>query len=158
MRIARSGSFVFFAQWVAAALLPAVFFFAAPWLEAKSEPFVRTPFAFLTIPILIIPPLLTLLDAEGRRERATRVAYDVASFVLWFAILFGGLTLPNPDPNQARDSALMNSWGIAYGRIPPIFVFAVCVIAAAYLAQVVTAIMSIMAGRRRAGVPHRSRT
>ena len=145
--MARSGRFVFIAQWVAAALLPAVFFWASAWVMARPEPAVQTPYGVLAIPLLVIPPFLTLFDAAARRERSTRVAYDAASFILWFAIVFGGLTLPDTlDP--PRDSTLMNTFGIPYLSGPsPAFYLAAALIVVAYAAQLVLAVMGIIRGR-----------
>ncbi|WP_345800836.1 hypothetical protein AAIB33_15385 [Microbacterium sp. AZCO] len=146
MRIARSGRFVFVAQWVAAALLPVVFFFGESWLMAE-DPSFRSDYAVYSIPVLLIPPVLTLLDGEGRRERSTRVGYDAASVVLWCAIVLGGLTFPLAD-NGVRDSAIMNTFGISYDAGPsPAFLFAVGLIGVAYLAQLVLAVMGIVRGR-----------
>ena len=89
-----------------------------------------------------------LFDTEGRRARSTRLAYDISSIVLWVALLFGALTVPDSGDSGHLKSALTTWTGISYETSEAIFYATAVVIGLAFLAQVVFAAMSVVRGRR----------
>lgn len=152
MHIASSGRFVFVAQWVAAVLLPVLFFLGRGlvgaqlgWMSA-----VGVVYGLFVIAILVVPPIMTLFDRTVRRGKATRFGYDIASFVLWSGFLVASLTVSDSDDSGRLDSAL-TTWtggGITYATSEAIFTVAATVIGLAYLATVILGIIGIARWRR----------
>ncbi|WP_106815458.1 hypothetical protein [Microbacterium timonense] len=153
MRIARSGRFVFVAQWVAAVVLPVFFFLGRGLVGAELGwmAILGIVYGLAVVALLLVPPLLTLFDREGRRARATRFAYDIATFVMWGAILLASLTVPDAGDSGHVDSAFMNWFGLSYEASEAVFATAAGIIGLAYLATFVLAIAGIVRGR--AGAP-----
>ena len=60
----------------------------------------------IMIAALLIPPVITRFDREVREQRSTRVAYGVASWALWIALLVGALSVPDEADGGALDTAL----------------------------------------------------
>ncbi|SFR86434.1 hypothetical protein SAMN04487846_0071 [Microbacterium sp. cf046] len=152
MHIARSGRFVFVAQWVAAALLPVFFFLGRGLVGAQLGwmGIIGFVYGLFVVAILLVPPIMTLFDRTVRRGKATRFAYDIASFVLWAAFLLASLTVPDSGDSGHLDSAL-TTWtggGITYETSQAIFTVAAIAIGLAYLATVVLAIIGIARWRR----------
>ncbi|WP_345800835.1 hypothetical protein AAIB33_15380 [Microbacterium sp. AZCO] len=149
MRMAGSGRFVFIAQWVAAVLLPVFFFIGRGWVGAQLGwlAFLGIVYGIFVILVLLVPPLLTLFDTQSRRARRTRLAYDIATFVLWFALLLGALTVPDSGDSGHLESALSTWTGMSYETSQAVFVVASALIGLAYLGQVVTSILGIIRGR-----------
>ncbi|QIG39093.1 hypothetical protein G5T42_05990 [Microbacterium sp. 4R-513] len=150
MRMAGSGRFVFVAQWVAAVLLPVFFFLGRSLVGAELGwlALVGIVYGIFVILILLVPPLLTLFDTEGRRRRSTRLLYDISSFVLWAGLVVGALTAPDSGDSGHLDSAFTTWTGASYEVSQAIFIGAAEVTGIAYLAQLVTAIIGIVRGRR----------
>ncbi|MET0734119.1 MAG: hypothetical protein ABWY55_00520 [Microbacterium sp.] len=155
MQIARSGRFVFVAQWVAAVVLPFLFFFGRGFVGAGVGwlGFFGFVYGLFVILVLLVPPVMTLFDRTVRREKRTRLAYDIASFVLWGAFIVASLTVPDAGDGPALDSAL-TAWtggGISQEASTVIFTVAGILIGLAYLATVVTAVIGIARWRRPVG-------
>lgn len=152
MRIARSGRFVFIAQWVLSVLLPVFFFLGRGLVGAELGwlGLLGIVYGLFVVALLLVPPLLTLFDREGRRARATRSAYDIATFVLWAAFVVGGLTVPDSGDSGHLDSAFTNWFGISYEASEALFAVAAGIIGLAYLATFVLAIAGIVRGRAAA--------
>jgi len=152
MHIARSGRFVFIAQWVAAVLLPVFFFLGRGLVGAELGwmSLLGVVYGLLVIVVLVLPPVMTLFDRTVRRGKATRFGYDVASFVLWGAFIIASLTVPDSGDSGHLDSAL-TSWtggAITYEASATIFNIAAFVIGLAYLATLVLAVIGITRWRR----------
>jgi len=152
MRIARSGRFVFIAQWVAAVALPVFFFLGRGLVGAQLGwlSVIGVVYGLFVVAILLVPPIMTLLDRTVRREKETRFGYDIASFVLWAAFLVASLTVPDSGDGGHLDSAL-TAWtggAISYETSEAIFTVAASIIGLAYLAAVVFAIIGIARWRR----------
>ena len=92
MQLARSGRFVFVAQWVAAVLLPVFFFIGRGFLGAELGwmAIIGIVYGAAVIALMLVPPILTLFDREGRRLRRTSRAYDIATFGLAIAGIVRG--------------------------------------------------------------------
>lgn len=152
MRIARSGRFVFVAQWVMAVLLPVIFFIGRGFVGAELGwlAIIGIVYGIVVILLLLIPPIMTLFDRTVRRGKKTRVGYDVSSFVLWGGFLVASVTVPDSGDSGHLDSAL-TTWtggGITYETSEAIFTAAAAVIGLAYLATVVFAVVGIARWRR----------
>ena len=152
MQLARSGRFVFVAQWVAALLLPVFFFIGRGFLGAELGwmAIIGIVYGAAVIALMLVPPILTLFDREGRRLRRTRRAYDIATFVLWAAFVVAGLSVPDSNDSGHLDSAV-TTWtggGIDYEASTSIFTAAAVVAGLAYLAILGLAIAGIVRGRR----------
>lgn len=145
-----TGRFVFVAQWVAAVLLPVFFFLGRGLVGAELGwlALLGIVYGVFVILILLVPPLLTLFDTEGRRARSTRLAYDVSTFVLWLGLVVASVTAPDSGDSGHLDSAVTTWTGISYDVSQVLFVGAAEVTGIAYLAQLVTAIIGIVRGRR----------
>jgi predicted RND superfamily exporter protein len=155
MRIARSGRFVFIAQWVAAVLLPVFFFLGRGLVGAELGwmAIVGIVYGLVVVAILLVPPIMTLFDRTVRREKETRFGYDISSFVLWAALLLAALTVPDSDDSGHLDSAV-TTWtggGISYETSEAVFAVAATLIGLAYLATVVFGIIGIARWRRPVG-------
>ena len=76
MHIARSGRFVFVAQWVAAVLLPVFFFLGRGLVGAELGwmAIIGVVYGLLVVVVLLLPPVMTLFDRTVRRGKATRFA------------------------------------------------------------------------------------
>jgi TRAP-type C4-dicarboxylate transport system permease small subunit len=150
MRFAGSGRFVFIAQWVLAVLLPIFFFIGRDWVGADVGwlGLVGIVYGVFTILHLLVPPLLTLFDPEARRKRATRMGYDIATILLWLAIVVGALTVPDSGDSGHLDSALTTWTGVSYETSEAIFYATAIVLGIAYLAAFVLAVVGIVRGRR----------
>lgn len=152
MHIARSGRFVFVAQWVAAVLLPVFFFLGRGLVGAELGwmAILGIVYGLLVVVVLLLPPVMTLFDRTVRRGKATRFAYDIASFVLWGALLVAAITVPDSGDSGHLNSALTTWTGgaITYETSQAIFTVVAIVIGLAYLATVVLGIMGITRWRR----------
>ena len=155
MRIARSGRFVFIAQWVAAVLLPVFFFLGRGLVGAELGwmAIVGIVYGLLVVAVLLLPPIMTLFDRTVRREKRTRLAYDISTFVLWGAFILAGLSVPDSGDSGHLDSALTRWTGgaITYEASSTVFTVAAFVLGLAYLATVVVAIIGIARWRRPVG-------
>lgn len=152
MRIARSGRFVFVAQWVMVVLLP-LFFFLGRGLVGAGMGWLAVlgvVYGIVVIIVLALPPVLTLMDRTVRRGKATRFGYDISSFMLWAAFVLAALTVPDAGDGPPLDPALTVWTG---GAITPqtaevIFAVAATGIGLAYLATLVFAIIGVVRWRR----------
>ena len=71
-------------------------------------------YGILVVIVLILPPVMTLFDRTVRRGRATRLAYDVGSFVLWGSLLAAlGFT-------NISGMILADWWNASIGTLLPI--------------------------------------
>jgi len=152
MHIARSGRFVFVAQWVAAVLLPLFFFLGRGLVGAQIGwmGIIGIVYGLVVVAILLVPPIMTLFDRTVRREKKTRFGYDLASFVLWGAFLLASLTVPDSGDSGHLDSAVTTWSGgaVSYETSEAIFTVAAILIGLAYLAAVVFAVIGIARWRR----------
>lgn len=150
MRFAATGRFVFVAQWPAAVLLPLFFLFGRVLVGSELGFMVVVGIVFvpLAIGLLITPPVLTLFDLESRRVRATRLAYDIATFVLWGACLLAALSVEDSLGFVDVSSAL-SAWGASSDDSEAVFAAAVAIIGVSYFGAVVLGIMGIVRGRAR---------
>jgi len=150
MRIARSGRFVFVAQWVAAVLLPVFFFLGRGLVGAQLGwlSVLGVVYGLFVVAILMVPPIMTLFDRTVRRGKATRFAYDIASFVLWGAFVLAALTVPDSGDGGHLDSAVTTWTGMSYETSEAIFTGAGFVIGLAYLTTIVLGIIGITRWRR----------
>jgi predicted RND superfamily exporter protein len=155
MRIARSGRFVFIGQWVAAVLLPVFFFLGRGLVGAELGwmAIIGIVYGLLVVAVLLVPPIMTLFDRTVRRRKATRVGYDIATFVLWAAFILAALSVPDSGDSGHLDSALTRWTGgaITYEASSMVFTVAAFVLGLAFLATVVFAIMGIARWRRPVG-------
>ena len=152
MHIARSGRFVFIAQWVAAVLLPLFFFLGRGLVGAQIGwlGVLGIVYGLLVVAILLVPPIMTLFDRTVRRQKQTRFGYDVSTFVLWGAFLLASVTVPDSGDSGHLDSALTTWTGgaISYETSQAVFAVAATLIGLAYLATAVFAIIGIARWRR----------
>jgi len=150
MHIEGTGRVVFYAQWALALLLPLFFFLGRGSVGAELGwmAIVGIVYGAIVVALLLVPPILTLFDAEVRRARATRVRYDIASAVLWLGFVLGGLTVPDSGDSGHLDSVLMSWWNITYETSQALFVISAVLIGLAYVTTIVLAIMGIVHGRR----------
>lgn len=152
MQLARSGRFVFVAQWVAAVLLPVFLFIGRGFLGAELGwmAIIGIVYGAAVIALMLVPPILTLFDREGRRLRRTRGAYDIATFVLWAAFVVAAISVPDSNDSGHLDSAATTWTGgaIDYEASTSIFTAAAVVAGLAYLAILGLAIAGIVRGRR----------
>jgi hypothetical protein len=151
MRIARSGRFVFVAQWFLTLLL---FLFAA-----FGRGFVGSPLGWMAVvaiwiglPLLLamyLPPVLTLFDRDVRAAKATRAAYAVSSWVLWAALVFTGIVLVDGGDDGVSGSALTVWTGgaIGTGTSYALMLFGGLLVIAAWTATAVAAIAGIVRSR-----------
>jgi hypothetical protein len=155
MRIARSGRFVFIAQWVLAVLLPIFFFIGRGWVGAEVGwlGILGIVYGILVILVLLLPPVLTLFDRGVRRRRATRLWYDVATIVLWLTLLVGALTVPDSGDSGHLQSALSTWTGMSYETSEAIFYGTAVVIGLAYLAEFVLAVVGVARAGRTVAEP-----
>ena len=152
MQLARSGRFVFVAQWVAALLLPAFFFIGRGILGAELGwmAIIGIVYGAVVIALMLVPPILTLFDREGRRLRRTRTAYDITTFVLWAAFVVAAVSVPDSNDSGHLDSALTTWSGgaVDYESSSSVFTGAAIVAGLAYLTILALAIAGIVRGRR----------
>ncbi len=152
MHIARSGRFVFIAQWVAAILLPVIFFLGRGLVGAELGwmAILGVVYGLVVVAIMLLPPIMTLFDRTVRRGRATRFGYDIATFVLWGGFLLAAFTVPDSSDSGHLDSALTTWTGgvVTYETSSMIFNVAAFIIGLAYLATLVFAIIGIARWRR----------
>jgi predicted RND superfamily exporter protein len=152
MQLARSGRFVFVAQWVAALLLPVFFFIGRGFLGAELGwmAIIGIVYGAVVIALMFVPPILTLFDREGRRRGRTRSAYDIATFVLWAAFVVAAISVPDSSDSGHLDSALTVWTGgaVDYEASTDVFTGAAIVAGLAYLAVLALAIAGIVRGRR----------
>lgn len=154
MHIEGTGRFVFYAQWPAAVFLPVFFFLGRGYVGAEVGwlGFFGIVYGLVVIAVLLVPPVITLFDPEVRRGRATRVAYDIATAVLWLGFVLAGLSVPDAGDSGPLDSALMAWFGIAAETSAAVFAISAFLIGLAYLAALVLSIMGVRRGRTvRAG-------
>ena len=152
MRIARSGRFVFVAQWFLTLLLLC--------FVAFGRGFVGSPLGWMAViaiwmglPLILaayVPPLLTLFDRDVRAAKATRTAYSITSWVLWGALVFTGIVLVDGGDDGVSGSALTVWTGGAVGTDASYALMLVggLVAIAAWVATVVAAIAGIVSARR----------
>lgn len=152
MHIEGTGRFVYYAQWPVAVFLPVFFFIGRGNVGAGvgNLGFFGLVYGVVVIALLLVPPVLTLFDRDVRRARATRMAYDVASAVLWIGFLLGGLTVPDAADSGALDSALMAWFGITAQTSAALFAISAAMIGLAYVAALAFAIIGIGRGRATA--------
>lgn len=149
MHIEGTGRFVFYAQWPVAVFLPVLFFIGRGNLGAEVGwlGFFGIVYGLIVIALLLVPPAITLFDPEVRRQRATRLHYDIASAVLWLGIVLGALTVPDSGDSGPLDTVLMSWFGITAQTSAALFAIAAGLIGLSYLAQLVLAVMGVTRGR-----------
>ncbi len=151
MQIAGTGRFVFVAQWIAAVILPAFFFVGRAFVGADAGwlAVLGIVYGFFVILLLFVAPIITLFDREVRKAKRTRRAYDIATFILWGAIVLASLTVPDAGDGPPLDSAL-TVW--TSGAIGPEASSVICSIAGTIvgLAYLATLALAIAGAVRRA--------
>ncbi len=108
MEITRFGRLVFIAQWVMVLALPlwVVAGRAALGVELGWMGVIGIVYSPVMIVALLLPPLVSLFDAEVRRAKAERSGYSRAMVLAWAATFFAAFALPDADDDGALDSAL----------------------------------------------------
>ena len=155
MHIEGTGRFVYYAQWPVAVFLPVFFFLGRGAVGAGLGwvAFFGLAYGVVVVLLLLVPPILTLFDAEVRRARATRTWYDIASAVLWLGFVLGGLSVPDAGDSGSLDSVLMAWLGITPETSAAIFAISVALIGLAYVVALGLAISGIARGRRAVAKP-----
>jgi hypothetical protein len=152
MHIEGTGRFVFYAQWPVAVFLPVFFFIGRGNVGAEVGwlGFFGLAYGLIVIAVLLVPPALTLFDRDVRRERATRLWYDLSTAALWLGLLLGGMTVPDAGDSGPLDTVFMAWFGISAETSAALFALAAGLIGLSYLATFVTAVMGIARSRRTA--------
>ena len=155
MRITSAGRLVYIAQWFFAPLLP--YFIVSGRVMVGSPPgwltIVGWIYAIPVVSLLLIPPIVTLFDRQAGRERSSRPAYVVSSWVLWSTLLVMGLAVPDAGDSGERYSALSAWTGISLDVSVSLFIGASFVSIGAFVAQLVTAALGVAQSRKHASVP-----
>ncbi|MGZ0712371.1 hypothetical protein ACWPKO_28945 (plasmid) [Coraliomargarita sp. W4R53] len=154
MKIARSGRFVFVAQWVAVIVLPGFFFIGRGLLGAEIGwmGVLGIVYGIPVVLLLLVPPLVALFDRDVRQARATRFAYDVSTFAMWSGFFIGGITMPDGGDVGPLDTALTvwTSGGVSYESSSAVFAVTLWAIGLSYLAAVASSVVGIVYSRRTA--------
>lgn len=148
MRIS-GGRFVRIFQWIAPVVLVAfVLFgralFGAPlgWMAAIG--LFIAPFVILG---MYIPPIVVVFDRDAKAARSTRVFYDVASYVLWAALIVLGLALV--DGGDSGDvGSVLTTWGVPDAVTGVLAAVAALATILGWIAALVAAIVSVVESRR----------
>jgi hypothetical protein len=132
-----------------AVFLPVLFFIGRGNLGAEVGwlGFFGIVYGLIVIALLLVPPAITLFDPEVRRQRSTRLFYDIASAVLWLAIVLGALTVPDSGDSGPLDTVFMAWFGITAQTSAALFAISAGLIGLSYLAQLVLAVMGVTRGR-----------
>ncbi|MBK8445988.1 MAG: hypothetical protein IPL41_04630 [Micropruina sp.] len=159
MHISGSGRFVFIAQGFLAVLLPIWFFIGRGLVGAQLGWLMVVGiivYGIVVIILLLVPPLISLADADVRAQKAERAWYSTSSCVLWGAILLAALVVPDAaDSPPPLDTALTTWTGgaIDHAASRAIFTVLAVVIALGYLATLVLAVAGVVRSRSRSGAP-----
>ena len=143
---ARSGRFVFVAQWVFAVLLPIFFFIGRGLVGAQLGwlSVLGVIYGFFVIVLLLVPPIMTLFDRTVRRQKRTRWGYALSTIVLWAALTIAALAVPDAGDGPPLDAALTVWTGGAISQDAAGSIFAVFAIITAL--AFVTAFSFALAG------------
>lgn len=108
MHITSSGRFVFVAQWVLAAVLPFFLLFGRGLVGSPLGwmAFIGIWIGLPLLAAMYVPPVLTLFDREVRAAKATRLAYSIATWVLWGSLVVTALAVVDGGDDGAAGSAL----------------------------------------------------
>lgn len=141
--------FVRIFQWIAPVVLPAFLLFGRCLLGAPLGwmmliGIVIAPFVVIA---MYIPPVVFVFDRVAAAARRSRLWYDIASYVLWAAMLIAGLSLADGGDNGDVGSAL-TMWGLPDAADDVIFVLAVVVSILAWIGTLVAAIAAVVLSRR----------
>ena len=144
-----SGRFVRVFQWIAPVLLPVLImfgraFFGAPlgWMLVIGL-FVAP---IITI-AMYIPPVIVVFDRDAAAARSTRVAYNIASWVTWVAMLVVMFTLVDGGDDGVAESVLSN-WGLLSAAVTDVFfVIASIVALLGWVGTIATAIIGVVQSR-----------
>lgn len=152
MRIARSGRFVFLAQWVLPFLL-LLFLVVGRGLVGSPLGWMAVIGIWVGLPVLIalyLPPLLTVFDRDVRATKATRTAYSIATGVLWIALVVTALAVVDGGDDGTSGSALTvwTGGGLSAGASYALMTVAGLVATAALVISFVLAIVGIVWARR----------
>jgi hypothetical protein len=161
MGIAPSGPFVFYGQWPMALFVPLFLFIGRSSVGAEVGwlGLIGLAYGWSMILLLLVPAVLTLFDRVVRRERATRMGYDIATALLWLVLIVAAIAVPDSSDSGHLDSALTVWTGGDVTRTASTVVFAVALAGAviAYLAALVFAVRGIIASRHAAAGEGRGR-
>ena len=153
MQIVGTGRFVFVGQWIAAVVLPAFFFVGRAFVGAEAGwlAVLGIVYGFFAILLLLVAPIITLFDREVRTAKRTRRWYDIATFVLWGAILLASLTVPDAGDGPPLDAALTVWTGGAVGQEASTVICSVAgtIAGLAYVATVALAIAGVVRSAAR---------
>lgn len=140
------------AHWVAPVLLTflVVFgrgFFGAPlgWMMVIG--LFIAPFVAIA---MYIPPIIVVFDRDARAARNTRLAYAIATWVSWAALLVMMFTLEDGGDAPPFGSVL-STWGVmSSGTSSNIFGAALIVAFLGWVGAIVAAIVGVVQSRGRA--------
>lgn len=144
-----SGRFVRVFQWIAPVLLPLLVLFGRGVLGAPMG--WMTLIGMFAAPVVIIamyiPPIIVAFDRDAKAGRSTRRGYNIASWVVWGALLMMMLTLTDGGDSPPFGSAL-SSWGLANNAvIGALFAAALLAVFIGWIAALVYAIAGVVASR-----------
>lgn len=150
MHIEGTGRYVFWSQWVLAVFLPFWIFVGRGFLGAGLGwvGFLGLASGWILIVLLLVPPVLTLLDAPVRRARATRTWYDIATALLWLGLLVAGLSIPDSGDSGDLDTVFMLWFGASEAVSAVVFAIAASASLIAWIAAVAFAAGGIRESRR----------
>ncbi|MFE1646547.1 hypothetical protein ACFM35_13290 [Microbacterium sp. P01] len=128
---ARSGRFVFVAQWILAVLLPVFFFLGRGFVGAELGwlTVFGIVYGFFVVVVLLAPPVMTLFDRTVRQQKRTRWGYGFSTIVLWVALALAALVVPDAGDGPPLDSALTVWTGGAVSQESAGTIFAVLSVA-----------------------------
>lgn len=104
--------FVRIFQWIAPVLLPLLVLFGRGILGAPMGwmTFIGIFVAPFMVILMFIPPIIVVFDRDAKAARSTRLFYDIASWVLWGALLLMMFTLVDGGDTPPFGSAV-STWG-----------------------------------------------
>ncbi|WP_298037651.1 hypothetical protein [uncultured Microbacterium sp.] len=145
-----SGRFVRVFQWIAPAVLPVMLFYGR--LLFGGPPGWFLVFGVILGPILTIalyiPPVLTAFDREARALKSTRMAYNIASWVAWAAVLGLAFTLVDVGDRGDSGGSVLTAWGMAQDLNETLFIAFGIIMIGGWIAAIVCAVIGIVVGRR----------
>jgi len=150
MQFASSGRIVVIAQWVLAVLLPAFVFLGRGFVGAELGwmAIIGIVYGWILIPLLMVPPVITLFDTAARQAGTIRELYAIFSALLWFGLLLAGVSIPDSGDSGHLSSAVSTWTGASYEFSSSLFTAGAGVAVLAWIAAIVVAVRGVQLGRR----------